>query len=794
MNKKVLTTLEFDKIISRLAEKATSDSGRAYCLKTKPLSDISRIKYQLQRSDDATSRILRTQAPRFGGLYDIRPFKKRLEIGSTLSAGELLAVGKLLSITNNSIAYDASDEKSKTTDSLSEDFVSLTRIDDLHRAITSAIISEEEIADDASSALSDIRRKLHGMEGRIHDKLTEIIASDSGCLQESVIVQRGGRYCLPVRAEFKSKIKGAVHDSSASGSTLFIEPMAVLELSNEIRTLQRQEAEEIQRILAILSESVAEHIDELINNYTVLVGLDFVFAKGRLAVEMNATKPTFNEEGIIRLRSARHPLLDQKTVVPIDVTLGDGYNELIITGPNTGGKTVTLKTIGLLSLMGQSGLLIPTKDRCTLPVFSQVYADIGDEQSIEQSLSTFSSHMTNIVNILSQVKKDPEHTLVLFDELCSGTDPAEGAALAISILDMLRTAGCRCVATTHYSELKVYALSEDNVENASCEFDVETLSPTYKLLVGIPGKSNAFAISKKLGLPGDILEEAVLRMSEDSRSFEDLLIDLENNRRKIEDERATIEAERKRLTEERKTISDKLSKIDKQRAEIIAKANEKAANILQDAKDSADSAIRNINKYGAANPDMKKVEGYRANLGKKLNHTRNASVAAEKKATAPAKKIDPKSLHIGDGVHVISMNLDGTVHSLPNAKGDLVVSMGIMQSKVNISDITKLKDSNPYADAGKNTRRATGAKFNKSASISAEIKLLGMTTDEAIMELDKYLDDARLSHLSSVRVVHGKGSGALRKAVHEYLRKQPVSGYHLAEYGEGDSGVTIVEL
>lgn len=794
MNKKALKTLEFDKIINRLADKATSDSGRALCLAAKPLSDISRIKYQLTRTDDATSRILRLSPPGFSGLYDIRPFKKRLEIGSVLTAGELLAVGKLLSITANAISYDASDDREKNSDSLSGDFSSLTRIDDLQRTITSAIISEEEIADDASPALSDIRRKLHGMEGRIHDKLADIIASDSGCLQESVIVQRGGRYCLPVRAEFKNKIKGAVHDSSASGSTLFIEPMAVLELSNEIRTLQRLEAEEIQKILAILSEAVAEHIDDLIANYNTLTGLDFVFAKGKLAVEMNAVKPTINTDGIIRLRGARHPLLDQKTVVPIDVALGEDYNELVITGPNTGGKTVTLKTIGLLSLMGQAGLLIPTRDRCTLPVFSQIYADIGDEQSIEQSLSTFSSHMTNIVYILSHVQKDPLHTLVLFDELCSGTDPAEGAALAISILDMLRTAGCRCVATTHYSELKVYALSDDSVENASCEFNVETLSPTYKLLVGIPGKSNAFAISKKLGLPNDILQDASMRMSEESRSFEDLLIDLENSRKKIEDEKAAIESERKRLTEERKAVSDKLSKVEKQKADIIAKANEKAANILQDAKNSADSAIRNINKYGSSNPDMSKVEGYRANLGKKLNHTRKASVANEKKATAPTKQIDPKSLHIGDGVHVISMNLDGTVHSLPNAKGDLVVSMGIMQSKVNISDLTILSDSNPYANTGKNTRRATGAKFNKSASISAEIKLLGMTADEAIMELDKYLDDARLSHLSSVRVVHGKGSGALRKAVHEYLRKQPVSDYHLAEYGEGDSGVTIVEL
>ena len=519
----------------------------------------------------------------------------------------------------------------------------------------------------------------------------------------------------------------------------------------------------------------------------------------------------YNEDGLIRLRGARHPLLDPKTVVPIDIILGRDYTQLIITGPNTGGKTVTLKTIGLLSLMGQSGLLIPAKDRSTLPVFTEIYADIGDEQSIEQSLSTFSSHMTNIVRILKSVHRltgnnagtqpqSPDspirhgRCLVLFDELCAGTDPAEGAALATSILDGLRTDLVCTAATTHYSELKVYALSQKGVENASCEFDVETLSPTYRLLIGIPGKSNAFAISQKLGLSDAIINDAKNRLSDDALSFEDLLVDLENRRHKIEEDQIAIAKDRKLIAEERQKLADRRKKLDDQKAGIIAKANEKAANILKDAKYSADAAIRNINKYGNANPDIAKMEASRRNLGKKLTHTQNASVT---KSQAPKEKtpsIDPKKLKIGDKVHVHSLNLDGTIHSLPNAKGKLTVTMGIMQSSVDLNDITLLSETNPYASTGKKHRSNTSGRFSKASSISPELKLLGMTVEEALIAVDKYLDDARLSHLNSVRIVHGKGTGALRKAVHDYLHRQPVAGYHLAEFGEGDSGVTIVEL
>ena len=784
MNKKVLYTLEFDKIRTRLEAKATSESGKSFVRRLRPMTDIGRIRGALQNSADAFGRIIKKGSLSFTGLFDVSEFEKRLAIGASLSAKELLSVHSLLIITDRAKVYGRPDREDAPSDSLSAYFSDLTALPALAKEISRCILSEDEIADDASPELASIRRSIAKMNGRVHDKLSSMLssASISDCLQDHIVVQRDNRYCLPVRAEYKSRIPGLVHDSSASGSTLFIEPMAVLELGNELRELEHRETEEIERILQSLSMRVGEEISVLIRNYRILAELDFIFAKGELAAELNGSIPVYNNKGII------HPLLDPKTVVPVDITLGSDYTQLVITGPNTGGKTVTLKTAGLLALMGQSGLLIPAKDRSVLPVFTEIYADIGDEQSIEQSLSTFSSHLTNIVRILRSVDRDPAHTFVLFDELCAGTDPAEGAALATAILDRLRQKKVRAMATTHYSELKAYALSQESVENASCEFNVETLTPTYRLLIGIPGKSNAFAISQKLGLSSEIIEDAKNRLSEDALSFEDLLVDLENKRHQIEEDREAIRRDREHIAADRQKIASQREKLNTQRADIIAKANEKASNILRDAKNSADAAIRNINKYGNTNPDIAKMEASRRNLGKKLTHTQNASQVKKQSSGSSTPAVDPKKLKVGDRIHVNSLNLDGTVHTLPNDKGDLMVTMGIMQS------IMLLAEADPYKSGGRKKSSPTSGKFSKSASISAEIKLLGMTTDEALIALDKYLDDARLSHLGSVRVVHGKGTGALRKAVHEYLRKQPVSDYHLAEYGEGDTGVTIVDL
>ena len=793
MDKKALYTLEFDKIIDRLVQKATSEPGKKFAGNILPMTNPGRIKRALNQSNDALKRIMKKGALSLSGLFDIRPFEDRLRLGGGLSQGELLSIVSLLSAAERAKAYGTPEKDDTPKDSIDPLFEEIEVFSDLRKEISRCIISEEEIADDASGALASIRRSLSKMNGRIHDRLSSFLSSQNGdYLQDRVIVQRDGHYCLPVRAEFKSRIPGLVHDSSASGSTLFIEPMAVLELGNELRELKKQESEEIERILLELSGRVAGIIDSLSANCKVLTLLDFIFAKGSLASEMNAQMPLYNNDGIIRLRKARHPLLDPASVVPIDVSLGENYTQLVVTGPNTGGKTVSLKTVGLLSLMGQAGLLIPAADRSTLCIFSDIRADIGDEQSIEQSLSTFSSHMTNIVRILDSVHKAPTRTLVLFDELCAGTDPAEGAALAAAILDLLRKNKVPTMATTHYSELKVYALSQEGVENASLEFDVESLSPTYRLLIGVPGKSNAFAISKKLGLSKEIISDAKKRLSEDSLSFEELLVDLENKRRIIEEDQKTIENDRAQIAAEKERILSQKEKIASQKADILAKANEKASNILRDAKLSADAAIRNINKYGGANADIAKMEASRRNLGKKLSHTQSASQAKNNSQENKKQTVDPKKLRIGDRVHVKSLNIDGTVHSLPNTRGELVVTMGIMQSKVNVKDLILLSEPDSYSSKPKKSSVRTG--LSKALSVSPEIKLLGMTVDEALTALDKYLDDARLSHLDSVRVVHGKGTGALRKAVHDYLRRQPVSGYHLAEYGEGDSGVTIVEL
>lgn len=656
--------------------------------------------------------------------------------------------------------------------------------------IERCIISEDEISDDASSTLKHIRRNINNMNDKVHATLTNLVnGSLRTYLQDPIITMRGDRYCLPVKAECRGNVQGMIHDQSSTGSTLFIEPMAVVKLNNDLKELYAKEQEEIQVILARLSEDAAEYIEEIRTDYRSLTDLDFIFARGRLALEMNGSRPLFNTEGRIYIREGRHPLLDAHKVVPITISLGKDFTLLIVTGPNTGGKTVSLKTVGLLTLMGQAGLHIPAGDHSELAVFHQVYADIGDEQSIEQSLSTFSSHMTNIVSFLQDVD---ENSLVLFDELGAGTDPTEGAALATAILSYLHKRGIRAMATTHYSELKVYALSTPGVENACCEFDVESLKPTYRLLIGIPGKSNAFAISSKLGIPDYIIEDAKKRLTEQDVSFEDMMTDLETSKRTIEKEREEIAAYKREIEALKMQTRQKQDKLDEQRERILREANEKANAILRDAKDVADETIKNFRKFGKENISAADMEKERERLRKKIKDT---SAASTIKAQKPKKAYKPSDFKLGESVKVLSMNLTGTISSKPDSRGNVTVQMGILRSQVNISDLEIIEDVNPYSPKAMKRTSKGKIKMSKSLSVSPEINLLGKTVDEAVSELDKYLDDALLSHLNSVRVVHGKGTGALRKGIHEYLRRQKhVKSYRLAEYGEGDAGVTIVEL
>ncbi len=801
MNEKVLNTLEYNKITGQLAEYAYSRAAKERCRTLRPYTDIAKIRGLQEQTADALGRILRCGSVSFSGVSDITDSVKRLEIGGSLSAAELLRISSLLEAARRTKAFArqaqthgpaqdaAADDEEDFIDSLTGFFAQIEPLAPLHTEIRRCILSEDEIADDASSRLRSIRRSMRGMNDKIRAQMNAMINSTTTrtYLQDTVITMRDGRYCLPVKAEAKSQVPGMIHDQSSSGSTLFIEPMAVVNLNNEYKELLLKEKEEIEIILADLSGQAAGYTAQLLADYQVLTELDFVFAKASFAKEYNGVAPLFNDDGRIHIRRGRHPLLDKGSVVPIDVRLGDDFNLLIVTGPNTGGKTVSLKTVGLLALMGQAGLHIPAADRSELGIFEEVFADIGDEQSIEQSLSTFSSHMTNIIRILEQVN---DRSLVLFDELCAGTDPTEGAALAISILSKLHLYGARIMATTHYSELKVFALSAPGVENACCEFDVDTLSPTYRLLIGIPGKSNAFAISKKLGLPEEVIEDAKGRLTESEENFEDLLANLEKSRSTIEKEQLEISQYKQEIESLKEKLTQKQERLDLSREKILREANEQAYHIIKEAKDVADETIRNFNKYGKAGAPIRQMEQERAKLRGRLDEA--AGKMSDQKKAAPAGQIAPAKLRIGDSVKVLSMNLKGTVHTLPNAKGDLYVQMGILNSLVNIKDLVLLEEET--APGGKKFHK-TGAgkiKMSKSASVSTEINLIGKTTAEAIPLLDKYLDDAYLAHLPSVRIVHGKGTGALRNAVHAHLKRlKYIDEYHLGEFGEGDAGVTI---
>ena len=790
MNNKACRSLEFNKIIDQLTEKASTPMGKTLCRETEPLTDLAAISLLQTQTADAVSRIFKKGRLTFGGVKDVRDSLKRLDVGGSLNIPELMSIATLLENVNKAKQYARSERTDTPPDSLDGMFESLEPLTRLSMEIRRCILSEDEISDDASPALRSIRRSIKLASDRIHSQLISMLnGSARNYLQDAVITMRDGRYCIPVKAEYKNQVAGMIHDQSSTGSTLFIEPMAVVRLNNEIRELELNEQKEIEIILASLSEQTAGYRDIIQSNLTILIDLDYIFARASLAVDMNASEPVFNEEGRIRLKKARHPLIDKKKVVPIDIRLGDDFDLLVITGPNTGGKTVSLKTVGLLTLMGQAGLHIPAGDRSELAVFTEVYADIGDEQSIEQSLSTFSSHMTNVVSFL---EKADYRSLVLFDELGAGTDPTEGAALAISILSYLHQQGIRTMATTHYSELKVYALSTPGVVNGSCEFNVETLRPTYRLLIGIPGKSNAFAISRRLGLPEFIIEKAKEQISEQDESFEDVLSSLEQNRIQTENERQEAERLREELEQTKSEIDKQKAKLEAQKERILREANEKAHRILAETKEYADQTMKLYHKFQKDHVDTAAVERERQNLRMRMNNAQQGMIEPARQEK-PKKELKPEDLHLGDTVRVVSMNLKGTVSSRPDSRGYLFVQTGIIRSKVHISDLEPAEDK----DTPTNLKK-TGAgkiRMSKSAGISTEINLIGKTVDEAISELDKYLDDAYIAHLKNVRVVHGKGTGALRTGVHNYLKRQKhVASYRLGEFGEGDAGVTIVEF
>lgn len=790
MNKKTLLKLEYNKIIDLLTEQASSFSGKERCRRLKPKTNLAEITLMQEETAAAFTRIVKKGRPSFGGSNPVGESLKRLEIGAALGSGELLRICKLLETAGRAKAYGRHENNDDSSDCLDSLFDQLEPLTLLTTEIRRCILEEDEISDDASGNLKQIRRSMNQINDKVHSTLSSLVnGSLRTYLQDPIITMRGDRYCIPVKAEYRSQVSGLIHDQSATGSTLFIEPMAVVKLNNDLKELYAKEQEEIQIILARLSADTADYVDAIRTDYQIMTDLDFIFARGSLALNMNASKPILNTEGRIHIREGRHPLLDKRKVVPITLTLGDTFDLLIVTGPNTGGKTVSLKTVGLFTLMGQAGLHIPALDRSELAVFENVYADIGDEQSIEQSLSTFSSHMTNIVSFLKHVD---ERSLVLFDELGAGTDPTEGAALAIAILSHLHQKGIRTMATTHYSELKVYALSTPGVENACCEFDLETLAPTYHLLIGIPGKSNAFAIAGKLGLPDYIIEDAKTHLTEQDESFEDLLTDLETSKRTIQKEQEEIASYKRELERLKAEARQKQEKLEAQKERILKEANEKAHAILADAKETADETMRNFHKFGKSNISAAEMEKEREKLRQKMAATASKSQLGD---TKPHRQHKPGDFKLGESVKVLSMNLTGTVTSLPDSRGNVTVQMGILRSQVHISDLEIIEEAPSYS--AKQMKRTSKGKMRmgKSFSVSPEINLLGKTVDEAIAELDKYLDDAYLAHLSSVRVVHGKGTGALRSGIHTYLRRQKhVKSFRLGAFGEGDAGVTIVEF
>lgn len=811
MNKRSLRILEFTKILSMVNEYAASPMAKRRIDRMKPQRDIDVIRKLQEETNDALNRLNRHGNISFSGLRDIGASIKRLEVQGTLTSQELLDVAAVLQVAKAVKQYgDGSDltetlasrnqepVSQTTNDSLTERFNMLLPLEHIASEITRCILSENEYADDASSGLKNIRREIRLTNDKLHQQLDKIIKSDANRdqLQDSLITMRNGRYCIPVKQEYRSKFPGMIHDQSSTGSTLFIEPMAVVNLNNQIKELANEELLEIEKILETLSAQAATYVSDIAYDLELLTDLDFIFAKAKFARATNSTRPIFNTDGIIDIRQGRHPLLEKHSVVPVDIRLGEAYNLLIVTGPNTGGKTVSLKTLGLFSLMGQAGLHIPAMEESRLAVFDDIFADIGDEQSIEQNLSTFSSHMSNIVYI---VQHATPNTLCLFDEPGGGTDPVEGAALAVSILNYLKSMGARCMATTHYSELKTYALSTDGVENASCEFDVATLRPTYRLTIGIPGKSNAFAIASKLGLPEYIITSAKEQIDSDAVDMETLLADLEASRRSMEEDEKAIEAYKQEIESLKESLKKKEENLDTKKAEILKNAREEARDIIEEAKETADQTIRDYNKW-RSNPskaDMRTMEEKRSSLRNKIKDYEKAGASETKKQTSNHKASD---FHIGDTVQVLSMGTRGTITNLPNNKGIAGVQMGIMSAMLPISDLLIIPESTISVNGEKQKyagRRAGGdhTTVNKAKTFSPELNVMGKTVDEACFEIDKYLDDAVLAHISRVTIIHGKGTGALRKGIWQYLKNHPlVQSYRSGEFGEGEYGVTIVDL
>jgi DNA mismatch repair protein MutS2 len=791
MNQKVLATLEYDKIIQQLVEKADSGPGKVLCKDLIPGTDIGDIREAQAETACALSRLFRKGSTSFGSHYDMGFTLKSLKVGSSLSAPELLRLARFLNNVDRIKQYGAKERDDAPDDLLQPWFEELAPLVNLAREINRCILSEDEIADDATPGLKSVRRNMAATNDKIHTQLLSMVnGSCRSYLQDAVITMRNNRYCIPVKAEYKGQVHGMIHDQSSTGSTYFIEPAAIVSLNNQLRELELREAEEIEILLATLSAQAGEHLEELSDDQKLMTKLDFVFAKGKLALEQNATEPIFRTDRAVSIKKGRHPLLDKKKVVPIDIRLGDSFDLLVVTGPNTGGKTVSLKTVGLFVLMGQAGMHIPASDRSELSIFTEVYADIGDEQSIEQSLSTFSSHMTSIVKILRYADAD---SLCLFDELGAGTDPTEGAALAIAILNYLHDRGIRTIATTHYSELKIYALSTSAVENACCEFDVESLRPTYRLLIGIPGKSNAFAISSKLGLPDSIIEAAKEQIGKEDERFEDVIADLQRSRQSIEKEQLQIKQNREEIQQLKEQLRQKNEKLEQTKQAVIREANEKARAILQEAKDVADETIREFHKVGQGF-DIKALEERRQKVGEKIkDKNQKLTDKTVRNKQGASKTLDPAKLRKGDMVKIISLGLKGTVSTLPDARGNLLVQCGILRSQTNVKDLALVEEDSVISPTFLPRTNTNKIKGTKTQNISMELNLLGKTVDEALLVLDKYLDDAYLAHLPSVRIVHGKGTGALRNAVHKHLKgMKQIKEYRLGEYGEGDAGVTIV--
>ena len=791
MNERTLKVLEYYKIIDKLKDKTESHLGRNMVENLRPSTDIEEVEYMQKETSEAVALLIKRGEPPLYGIKDLMVEIKRVEMGGSLSPGSLLKVSDSLRVSRNLKNYIKKTREDKDSnypilEGLIDSLRIFKRIED---SINNAIISEEEISDNASANLKNIRRQINVKNESIRNKLNSIVNSSTHkkYLQDAIVTIRDGRYVVPIKQEYRVKFPGLVHDQSSSGATLFIEPMPVVELNNELKELQIKEKKEIEKILLKLTELVAEESQSIRQNQKILEKVDFIFSKGKLALDMKASEPMLNKDGYINIKKGRHPLLKVEEVVPIDIYIGKDFNTLVITGPNTGGKTVTLKTTGLLTLMAQSGLHIPADYNSEIAIFNHVFSDIGDEQSIEQSLSTFSSHMTNIINILENIN---DNSLVLFDELGAGTDPTEGAALAMSILDYLHGMNIRTIATTHYSELKIYALTKEGVKNASVEFDLETLSPTYRLSIGVPGKSNAFEISKRLGLDNYIIDHARTLISKENVEFEDVLQTIEEDRKIVEANKMETERLKKEIKRLREESDREKEKISERREKIIRNAKEEARGILKSAKEESDSIVSELRKISSdiEKEKNRKIQEAQNKLKESLGDVEGdlSSSILNVKSNKP-----PKNLKIGETVEVLSLEQQGTVLSTPDENGNVNIQVGIMKVNVHISTLKRAK----HKKVDQSQISAKNIIKSKARTVSKELDLRGERLDEALLDMDKYLDDAYIAGLKEVIIIHGKGTGVLREGISSLLKShRHVKSYRLGNYGEGGTGVTVVEL